>query len=86
MTDKFHLTVLHSMLDNGGWGDSMYVVGLFDTERKAVLAGALEEHRRANMPYGGKYKSKVIPMIVNSFRSPIDIQAIEDMYYQSSAG
>tara|TARA_B100001094_G_scaffold273110_1_gene279344 strand:- start:5049 stop:5273 length:225 start_codon:yes stop_codon:yes gene_type:complete len=74
------------MLDNGGWGDAIYVVGLFETERKAVLAGTLEEHRRANMPYGGKYKCRVIPMIVDSFRSPIEIQAIEDMYYQRSAG
>tara|TARA_B100001094_G_scaffold11628_1_gene10330 strand:- start:540 stop:800 length:261 start_codon:yes stop_codon:yes gene_type:complete len=86
MSDIMYLTVMRSLMENGGIGDAIYVVGLFETERKAVIAGALEKHRRANMGYGGKYKAEITLMKLNEVRPPIDIQAVEDMYYESSAG
>ncbi len=86
MSNKTYLTVMRSLMENGGIGDTIYVVGLFETERKAVIAGTLEKHRRANTPYGGKCRPEIIPMKLNEVHPPIDIQAVEDMYYESSAG
>ena len=77
-----YLTIMRSIMDNGGIGDVIYVVGLFETERKAVLAGNLETHRRANLAYGGRYKAEVVRMTLNKLHTPIDIQSIEDMFYQ----
>jgi hypothetical protein len=38
------------------------------------------------MGYGGKYKAEITLMKLNEVRPPIEIQAVEDMYYESSAG
>ncbi len=75
----FYLTVIREQYKNGGIGDTLSVVGLYETERLAVTAGLLEMQRRSATPYMGSGKSEVIKMELNEGRWPIDIKSVDHL-------
>lgn len=75
----FYLTVVREQYKNGGTGDTLSVVGLYETERLATTAGLLERQRRAVTPYMGQCKAEVIKMTLNEGRWPIDIRSVDNL-------
>lgn len=64
---------------NGGTGDTLSVVGLYETEQLAITAGLLERQRRAATPYMSGGKAEVMKMTLNEGRWPIDIRSVESL-------
>lgn len=75
--ETFYLTVIREQYKNGGTGDTLCVVGLYETEQLAKTAGLLEKQRRAVTPYMSGGKAEVIKMKLNEGRWPIDIQSVD---------
>lgn len=75
----FYLTVIRELYKNGGTGDTLCVVGLYETEQLAKTAGLLERQRRADTPYMSHVKPEVIKMKLNEGRWPIDIQSVDHL-------
>ena len=75
--ETFYLTVIREQYKNGGTGDTLCVVGLYETEQLAKTAGLLERQRRAATPYMSGGKPEVIKMKLNEGRWPIDIQSVD---------
>ena len=77
MDDKFYLATMRELMKNGGLGDHIYIVGLFETERMAVLAGKLEQCKRSMQPYSHRYIPEVSIMRLNDMTTDITLKAVE---------
>ena len=77
MNDKFYLTTMRELMKNGSTGDHIYIVGLFETERMAILAGKLEQCKRSMRTYSHRYVPEVCTMRLNEMTSDITLKAVE---------